>query len=157
MSEPTWPHLKRVTTKIRAPQIRIDVEKAWGQARDALEQRRIQAWMERIPRHIEKIIELKGGNEYREGKVEKARRFKAPLGSQLAKMRNESSKELSLLRTWRCSATLTSVHGPGQIFFEGTSVLRTRITSVGGLARVWSLLGGLSHSQTQQKLPSTSL
>jgi len=44
-----------------------------------VEQWRIQAWIERIPRHIQKIIELEGGNEYREGKADKARRFKALL------------------------------------------------------------------------------
>ena len=28
----------------------------------------IQAWIERIPWHIEQIIELEGGNEYKEGR-----------------------------------------------------------------------------------------
>jgi hypothetical protein len=31
-------------------------------------QEMIQAWIERIPVHIEKIIELEGGNEYKEGR-----------------------------------------------------------------------------------------
>ena len=35
-----------------------------------LTQTRIQHWIERMPRHIKKVIELKGGNEYREGATE---------------------------------------------------------------------------------------
>lgn len=30
-------------------------------------QRRIQEWIERMPRHIQRVIELKGDNVYREG------------------------------------------------------------------------------------------
>ena len=79
MIKPAWAHLKRVTTKKGAPQNRTDAERAWNDAWNELEQWRIQAWIERIPRHIEEIIRLEGGNEYREGKVDRARRFKAPL------------------------------------------------------------------------------
>ena len=35
-----------------------------------LTQTRIQHWIERMPRHIQKVIELQGGNEYREGATE---------------------------------------------------------------------------------------
>ena len=35
-----------------------------------LTQKRIQEWIERIPRHIAEVIRLKGGNEYREGREE---------------------------------------------------------------------------------------
>lgn len=41
---------------------------------DRLEQGRIQRWIERIVRHIEKVLELDGGNLYREGAENKARR-----------------------------------------------------------------------------------
>jgi len=37
-----------------------------------------QAWIKRIVRHIQKVIELEGGNEYREGAIEALRRLKAP-------------------------------------------------------------------------------
>jgi transposase len=77
MIEPAWSHLKRVTTAKGAPQTRAEAEKAWLKAWNDLDQHVIQAWIERIPRHIEQIIELKGGNEYREGKMEKARRFQS--------------------------------------------------------------------------------
>ena len=79
MIEPAWPHLKRTTTKRGGPKNRAEAERFWSHAWNELEQWRIQAWIERIPRHIEKIIELEGGNDYREGKLDKARKFKAPL------------------------------------------------------------------------------
>jgi hypothetical protein len=28
----------------------------------------IQAWIERIPRHVREVIRLQGGNEYKEGR-----------------------------------------------------------------------------------------
>jgi len=33
-----------------------------------LSQERIQKWIRRIPRHIQQIIEVEGGNDYREGR-----------------------------------------------------------------------------------------
>ena len=78
MIEPCWPHIKRVTTRKGAPQQREVARKVWQAAWRDLEQWRIQAWIERIMRHIEKVIELKGGNEYREGAIEVPRRLKAP-------------------------------------------------------------------------------
>ena len=60
-------HLKRVTTKKGAPTSRIAAKKAWCEAQVELEQWRIQAWIERIERHIHKVIRLKGDNNYRKG------------------------------------------------------------------------------------------
>ena len=65
MIEPCWPHMKGKTTKKGAPKNRTDREKAWREVWQELEQDRIQAWIERIPRHIKEIIRLKGGNEYK--------------------------------------------------------------------------------------------
>jgi len=79
MIEPAWPHLKRVTTKKGPPTSRAEAEQVWRKAWEELEQWRIQQWIERIPRHIEEIIKCQGDNTYREGKSDKARRFKAPL------------------------------------------------------------------------------
>ena len=73
MIEPCWGYLKRVTTKRGAPTSRAAAEKAWLGAWQDLEQWRIQQWIERIPRHIQKIIEFKGGNDYREGAEERQR------------------------------------------------------------------------------------
>jgi hypothetical protein len=44
------------------------MEKAWQKAWDELPQEQIQAWIERIPVHIQEVIRLEGGNEYKEGR-----------------------------------------------------------------------------------------
>ncbi len=45
--------------------------KAWTTCwKQKLTQERIQKWIRRISRHIQQIIEVGGGNEYREGKSE---------------------------------------------------------------------------------------
>jgi hypothetical protein len=77
MIEPCWYYLKRVTTKKGAPKNRAEAERAWRQAWGELEQWRIQAWIERIPRHIQEVIRCEGGNEYREGAADNARDWKA--------------------------------------------------------------------------------
>lgn len=42
---------------------------AWAHCwNKVLTQDRIRAWIERMPTHLAKVIELKGGNEYREGR-----------------------------------------------------------------------------------------
>ena len=66
--EPAWPWMKRRTTKKGAPKSRQEAITAWNQAWRDLPQEKIQAWIERIPTHIKKIIELEGGNEYKEGR-----------------------------------------------------------------------------------------
>lgn len=66
--EPCWPHMKRATTKRGAPKNKAAAVKAWEACWEDLPQEKIQAWIERIPYHIKKIIELEGGNEYKEGR-----------------------------------------------------------------------------------------
>jgi transposase len=66
--EPAWPWMKKVTTARGAPTARPVMEKAWIKAWNDLPQHKIQAWIERIPRHVQEIIRLKGGNEYPEGR-----------------------------------------------------------------------------------------
>jgi transposase len=66
--EPTWPWLKRYTTKKGAPKNRADAIKAWEKGWEELPQEAIQRWIERIPYHIQQIIQLEGGNEYKEGR-----------------------------------------------------------------------------------------
>lgn len=46
-----------------------ELKEAWIKCWEELPQEKIQAWIERIPVHIKKIIELKGGNEYKEGRL----------------------------------------------------------------------------------------
>lgn len=78
--EGCWPYLKRVTTKKGAPRTRKTMEEAWLKAWAELKQSQIQHWIERIPRHIERIIELGGGNEYREGRFDGDSRNKVNRG-----------------------------------------------------------------------------
>lgn len=71
MIEPCWPWMKRQTTRRGAHTSRLLMMRAWQKCwGEELTQECIQSWIERIPRHVKKIIELKGGNEYREGKDE---------------------------------------------------------------------------------------
>jgi siroheme synthase len=44
------------------------MEKTWSKAWEDLPQTEIQAWIKRIPRHVQEIIRLKGGNEYTKGR-----------------------------------------------------------------------------------------
>ena len=61
--------MKRRTTEKCVPRTRKEAEKAWTKCWKDLSQAGIQRWIERIPRHIAEVIRLKGGNEYREGRV----------------------------------------------------------------------------------------
>lgn len=70
--EPCWYHLKRKTTTQGAPRYKSLMEFKWREAWLELEQKRIQAWIERIPRHIQEVIRLDGGNEYKEGRASSA-------------------------------------------------------------------------------------
>jgi len=73
MIEQCWPYLKRQTTKRGAPKSKAEAEAVWRQAWEDLEQPRIQAWIERIPFHIQEVIRLEGGNEYKEGRPKERR------------------------------------------------------------------------------------
>ena len=66
--EPAWFWLKRRTTIRGAPGDRKTVVNVWEKAWEKLPQHRIQAWIERMPFHIQEIIRLEGGNEYPEGR-----------------------------------------------------------------------------------------
>ncbi len=60
--------MKRRTTRKGAPKSRQEVVTVWQAAWQELPQEKIQQWIERIPWHIKQIIELEGGNEYKEGR-----------------------------------------------------------------------------------------
>jgi hypothetical protein len=69
MIEPCWPWMKRKTTRLETPRSRAAATKAWTKCwTKQLDQDRIQRWIERIPRHIQQIIELDEDNEYRENR-----------------------------------------------------------------------------------------
>ena len=66
--EPAWFWLKRNTTKKGPPKTRTDALKIWPEWWNKLPQDVIRSWIERIPIHVQQIIQLDGGNEYQEGK-----------------------------------------------------------------------------------------
>ena len=66
--EPCWFWMKRLTTKWGPLQSRPEAMRVWRREWQELAQTRIQAWIERIPHHIQEVIRLEGGNEYKEGR-----------------------------------------------------------------------------------------
>ena len=60
--------MKRETTKKGPITNEKELKKAWVKCWNDMPQEKIQAWIERIPVHIQEIIKLEGGNEYREGR-----------------------------------------------------------------------------------------
>jgi hypothetical protein len=57
--------MKRQTTRTNAWRSRAAVDKAWFECwYKKLSQNRIQKWIERISRHIQRVIELNESNEY---------------------------------------------------------------------------------------------
>jgi len=66
--EPCWFYMKKQTTR-KGVFGKKDMKERWIQCWDDLPQEQIQAWIDRIPIHIEKVIALKGGNEYQEGRL----------------------------------------------------------------------------------------
>ena len=66
--EKLWFWMKRQTTKHSAATSEKQLRKDWLACWESIPQKKIQEWIEAIPIHIQKIIELDGGNEYREGR-----------------------------------------------------------------------------------------
>lgn len=62
-----WFWLKSRTTARGAPANHKALEEAWYQAWQDLPQEQIQEWIAAIPDHIQEIIRLEGGNEYKKG------------------------------------------------------------------------------------------
>jgi hypothetical protein len=60
--------MKRQTTKKGAPKNRADGIKAWEKCWQDIPQEKLQQLVERIPIHVQQIIDLEGGNEYKEGR-----------------------------------------------------------------------------------------
>jgi hypothetical protein len=54
-----WFKKARFTSKT-GKKTTMEMEKAWYKAGEDLPQTSIQAWIERIPRHVQEIIRLKG-------------------------------------------------------------------------------------------------
>lgn len=69
MIEPCWFWMKRETTEKGPITSKAELKKDWIKCWEDMQQATIQAWIERIPRHIEEIIKLEGGNQYKEGRL----------------------------------------------------------------------------------------
>jgi len=67
--EPCWLWIKRDISKKGAIYTKAALKEAWIKSWENLPQETIQAWIERIPRHIQEVIRLEGGNEYKEGRL----------------------------------------------------------------------------------------
>jgi transposase len=65
--EPCWFWMKRRTIKHGVASGVEQMKKDWLKAWNDLPIEKIQEWIERIPEHIKKIIDYRGGNKYREG------------------------------------------------------------------------------------------
>lgn len=68
MIEPGWFWMKKRTLGDDAPTTRPGMIKSWKDTWKDMEQARIQAWIERIPIHIQRVIELHSDNTYAEGR-----------------------------------------------------------------------------------------
>ena len=59
--EPAWWWMKRRTTSRGAPATKKKLERSWVKAWKELPQSQIQRWIERIPKHLQRIIDCEGG------------------------------------------------------------------------------------------------
>jgi hypothetical protein len=71
--EPYWAWMKRQTIKRGVASGMKQLKKDWLEYWERLLQEKIQEWIKRIPEHIQRIIDCRGGNEYREGSGKRAR------------------------------------------------------------------------------------
>ena len=67
MIEPCWWWMKRQTALHKDFESRPRLREIWVQQWQKLQQSKIQQWVRRIIRHIQEVIRLDGGNDYREG------------------------------------------------------------------------------------------
>lgn len=54
--ECAWPYMKRMTTKFGAPRTWAQAIQGWESCWKEISQEAIQRWIERIPRHVQKVI-----------------------------------------------------------------------------------------------------
>jgi hypothetical protein len=66
--ECAWAWMKRRTTEIGVATSTKQLKEDWIDCWEELPQDLIQKWIERIPIHIQEVIRLGGGNEYKEGR-----------------------------------------------------------------------------------------
>ena len=67
--ECAWRWMKLHTTKKGRHRVRAEAIQAWKRSWAELPQAAIRGWVERIYGHVQEIIRLNGGNEYKEGRI----------------------------------------------------------------------------------------
>ena len=112
MIEPCWPWMKRITTKKGALRTCKNAEKRWQKVWDELPQEKIQAWIERMSRHLQIIRFLKGDNKYKKGRIDgrtDTKEGKKRLGELIAEMEKarafEKNEQLSYISDFSTSPT----------------------------------------------------
>lgn len=75
--EPAWSYLKRESQNHKNWEHKKSLPKIWERCWSDLPQERIQAWIDRMPRHIKLVTELAGGNNYREGRFDRDRGYRS--------------------------------------------------------------------------------
>ena len=88
-----------------APSVRKTAELVWKRYWKDLPQKKIQDWIERIPRHIKEVIRQKGGNQYQEGKED-------PVHMALRLLRIEKTSDLAV--SLKIAPTYSFVFGVGR-------------------------------------------
>ncbi len=58
--------MKRETTKHGAATLQKQIKENWIECWENIPQEKLQRWIERIPIHVQEVIKLKRGNEYKE-------------------------------------------------------------------------------------------
>ena len=98
-----------------------------------LPQDKIQAWIERIPEHIERIIACEGGNEYKEGRTHSIRTGDPEIsdggGGAMKRNSNMSKYFLTQLRK-PCSIDCVLFFDPGKnnlVHLISENVLLTKL------------------------------
>jgi len=66
--EPTWFWMKCETTKKSSIHSNKALKEAWIECWEEMDMKLVRNWIERIPVHIQEIIQLEGGNQYKEGR-----------------------------------------------------------------------------------------
>nr|KMM68930.1 hypothetical protein CPAG_05253 [Coccidioides posadasii RMSCC 3488] len=108
--------LKQHTTAKDAPQESKTAEHEWKKAWEELPQVKIQQWIEWIPHHIQEIICLKGGNEYREGGYKAPHIWKGQqLKEKLSQQQNlEADSWAAGLETLEAAKALAALYNLGR-------------------------------------------
>jgi transposase len=127
--ESCWFWMKRRTTRKDPPTNELVAKILWERTWNELRQEKIQKWIERIPRHIAKVIELKRRNEYCENRVDvdsRTKEEKRLLQKLTKKMLNQDANTSSSVRSTSSSSLSSSSSSSEQSTLTSSSYNITR-------------------------------